>query len=179
MKQSTKIIVYEALAAALMLWAALRCAALGSADLLAAEGGLRAAEMTLLVLGCIVLGVSVYGGRSFARRQKDLRADVWFGVAAGAALMIGWFVLFWGYGGLTAVTDTAGVRARNTAIIAMTLLPLPFLIRGAVLAFFSKDERRARRVTLCVIAGVCLLVYAGLILSGVLLNTLPVPAKLP
>ncbi|MBR3289511.1 MAG: hypothetical protein IKI63_01895, partial [Clostridia bacterium] len=105
--------------------------------------------------------------------------DVWFGAGVGAALLVLWFVFFWVYGGLSAVTDVAGVRVRNTGIVAMSALPLPFALRGAVLAFFSQDENRARRVTLCVIAGVLILGYILLIVCGGLMNTLPVPIERP
>lgn len=179
MKAYRKTIVYECLTAALLLWAALRCAALASPDMPTAQGGLRAAEMTLLVLGCAGVGGAVYAGRAYARKQRELRADVWFGVGVGIGLLILWFVLFWGYGGLSAVTDAAGIRARNTGIVAMSLLPLPFAVRAAVLAFFSKDENRTRRAILCVIAGVLLAGYGTLIVCGGLMNTLPAPAGRP
>ena len=40
------------------------------------------------------------------------------------------------------VTAAAGVRARNFSIVCMSALPVAFLLRFAVLAFFSKDENR-------------------------------------
>ena len=179
MNRSIKVIVYEAITVLLTAWALLRCASLGSADQLVAQGGLRAAEMTLLVLFCALIGGAVYLKRAHARKHPELRADVWLGLGVGVALLILWFVSFWTYGGLSAVTDTAGVRARNFLIVCMSALPLPFVLRAAVLAFFSKDEHRARRVTLCIVAGVLLISYICLLVFGGLMNTLPVPAKQP
>jgi len=179
MKQSVKSIVYEIIAVVLTVWAALRCAALGGADALTAQGGLRAAEMTLLVLACVLIGGAVYLSRAHARKNADLRRDVWFGLGVGLVLLFLWFVSFWMYGGVSDVTAAAGVRARNFAIVCMSALPIPFLLRAAALAVFSKDEDRTRRLALCVIAGVCVLGFAALIVCGVLMNTLPVPATLP
>ena len=179
MNRSIKVIVFEAIAVLLTVWALVRCAALGSADALVAQGGLRAAEMTLLVLACVLIGGAVYLARAHKRRHPDLRADVWFGLGFGAVLLILWFVSFWTFGGLSGVTASAGVRARNFLIVCMSAVPLPFILRAAVLAFFSKDEHRTRRVILCAASGALLLGYACLLIFGGLMNTLPVPAQLP
>ena len=179
MNRSVKVIVYESITALLTAWALLRCAALASADQLAAQGGLRTAEMTLLILACALIGGAVYLKRAHARKTPDLRPDVWFGLGIGAVLLVLWFVSFWMFGGLSGVTEAAGIRARNFQIVCMSALPLPFAVRAAVLAFFSKDEHAARRVILCAVAGAVLLVYGCLLVFGGLMNTLPVPATRP
>ena len=178
MKLWVKTLIYEIVTALALAWAVWRCALIGSADMLVAQGGLRSGEMTLLVLGCILLGMALYGGRAYARRDKTLKADVWFGAGVGVLLLIGWFLFFWTYGGLTSVVTAAGVRARNGMIVAMSLLPLPFEARAGVLAFFGKEDDRAKRLIVRVIAAALLLVYVVLIVFGGLMNTLPVPAAL-
>ena len=176
MKQWAKTIVYESLAALLTVWAILRCTALCGADLLALQNSLHSAEWTLLILACVWIGTAIYIKRSHVRQHADLRADVWFGLAVGAVQMILWIVFFWTYGGLSSVIDVSGLRARNFLIVCMSGLPLPFAVRAAILAFFSQDEHRTRRLILSGIAAALLVAYVVLMLCGSLMSTLPVPS---
>ena len=114
----------------------------------------------VVAIGCIGTGVYSYIG--YVRRHREHALDSLFLLLVGLAVLIASILVFLNFGGLAGTFDKAGYTAVNINIVALTLLPIPFLIRGLVLAFSTREVSRARRLSVQLAA---LLVTAGFLLS--------------
>lgn len=140
------------------------------------EAALFRAFMLLFLLACVLLGVGVYLHRNFAKKQPLLRADSRFWLIFGGVVLAVAVVLIVRFGGIGA--DTAADTLRTAGSLTAVLIgavPLPGLVRGAVLAFGLPrgKARAAALVAVCVSA----IVFGVCVAAGPLLHTLPVSGE--
>ncbi len=114
----------------------------------------------VVAIGCIGTGVYSYIG--YVRRHREHALDSLFLLLVGLAVLIASILVFLNFGGLAGTFDKAGIRPSISTSSRLTLLPIPFLIRGLVLAFSTREDSRARRLSVQLAA---LLVTAGFLLS--------------
>lgn len=111
------------------------------------EEGYFAVHRVLLVLSFVLLGSAVYSFISCTRRSRKHRADSLTLFLTGLGLLVLTLVVWIGFGGVQAPFDAAGYTAVNLQIVTLTLLPLPFWVRGLVLACSQAvEDRRQRRL---------------------------------
>ncbi len=124
------------------------------------EMGHYALHRVMLVLSFVLFGVAVYAYISHPKRTPQYRWDRLFLLLVGLGLLIITLVIWIWYGGSPIPFDSIGYTAVNLQIVSMTLLPIPFLIRGGVLAFSYKieDPIKARSAKIALLLGVILFV---------------------
>lgn len=126
-------------------------------------------DVLLFLTACSVLGVGVYSFFGYTRRHKAHRADSWFFITVGAALLVFAVIVICRFGGITEENfDAAAAAALNLNIGAASVVPLPFLVRGWILACTARFSRRERTVS-CVAMAVATAVYAAVIIGGQLM----------
>ena len=80
------------------------------------------------------------------RKQKRHRIDSLILLMTGVLLMAATLALWIGFGGVQEPFDSAGYTAVNIQIACLTVLPLPFWVRGLVLACTTHEDSRAKRL---------------------------------
>lgn len=109
--------------------------------------GYFALHRVMLVLSFVLIGVAVYAYMAYARRSRRHGRDRLLLLLSGLGLLAMTLVIWIGFGGVQEPFDAAGYTAVNLQIVTMTLLPVPFWIRGLVLACsHGVEDRRQRRV---------------------------------
>lgn len=130
------------------------------------EGGMETSyfrsNLFLFIAAAGCLGTGVYSYIGYVRRHREHAFDSLFLVIVGAVVMAAFLFVFLNFGGLGDTFEKDGYTATNVNIVMLTLLPLPFLIRGIVLALSTRDDSKARRRGVQIAA---LLVTAGMIAS--------------
>lgn len=116
----------------------------------------------LFVVAIACIGTGVYSYIGYVRRHREHALDSLFLLLIGLVLLVSCILVFLNFGGLIGSFDQEGYTAVNINIIVLTVLPLPFLIRGLVLAFSTREDSRARRLGVQIAA---LLIIAGFVLS--------------
>jgi len=115
----------------------------------------------LFVSAVAFLGTGVYMWRDISRRRPAFRSDARFLLLtglAGALVAIGIIV---GYGGVETPFEEAGFTAASLSMLAMSVLPLPPLVRGAVLALGRPDDGDPHRPLRLASRVVCALTAAA------------------
>lgn len=118
------------------------------------------------VAAVALLGTGIYVWRDYARKDRDHLPDALLLVGMGVLLVIGWFVMFLLFGGLLEGRfNEAAYTAVNINTIVLWALPIPLLIRLAVLAFGTGIDETAKRRAMQIVAG--LLVVAVIVTTAV------------
>ena len=126
-------------------------------------------DILLFVTACSVLGIGVYSFVGYTRRHKAHRADSWFFMVVGALLLVFAVLVICRFGGITTENfNDAATAALNLNIGAASILPIPFLVRGWILAFTAGFSKRDRRIAV-VAAAVATAVYVTMMISGQLM----------
>ncbi len=116
----------------------------------------------LFVVAVACIGTGVYSYIGYVRRHREHALDSLFLLLVGLVFLIASILVFLNFGGLAGSFAEEGYTAVNINIVLLTVLPVPFLIRGMVLAFSTREDSRARRMGVQIAA---LLITAGLVLS--------------
>ena len=115
------------------------------------EGGLEPSyfqsNMVLFLVGIACTGTAVYSYRSYSRRYREHIWDSLFLLIVGLIYLMASIVMFFLFGGLGNEFTQGGYDAANINIVLLTLLPVPFLIRGILLALSTREARASRRLT--------------------------------
>jgi len=128
-------------------------------------GAYMKAVLFLFLCGCIFLTAALYSHSYLSKKNREHRRDTSFFLIFGLILLIGDIALILLYGGIAMEPD---YTSANIAIVLLALLPLPFWIRGIVLAFSNDHKNRAVvQIAACVLA----ILWVGLIAMGLLLKT--------
>lgn len=113
------------------------------------EGGLESSyfqsNMVLFLAGAACTGTAVYSYRAYSRRHREHVWDSLFLLIVGLIYLIASVVMFFLFGGLGNEFSEGGYTAANINIVLLTVLPLPFLLRGIVLAVSTREASAARR----------------------------------
>lgn len=99
----------------------------------------------LFFLAVVMMGVGLYSFLSYTRKQKHHRSDSWMLLFTGVGVMAVTLALWIGFGGVQEPFDANGYTAVNIQIVTLTLLPVPFWIRGLVLACTTHEESAGKR----------------------------------
>ncbi len=110
------------------------------------EEGYFAVHRVMFFVAVILMGVAVYSFMSYTRKQKRHRIDSLILLITGVLLMVATLALWIGFGGVQEPFDSAGYTAVNIQIACLTVLPLPFWVRGLVLACTTHEDSRAKRL---------------------------------
>lgn len=110
------------------------------------EEGYFAVHRVMFFVAVILMGVAVYSFMSYTRKQKRHRIDSLILLMTGVLLMAATLALWIGFGGVQEPFDSAGYTAVNIQIACLTVLPLPFWVRGLVLACTTHEDSRAKRL---------------------------------
>ncbi len=116
----------------------------------------------LFIVSIACVGTGIYSYIGYVRRHREHALDSLFLLLVGLVFLIARIVVFLLFGGLEGDFAEEGYTAVNINIVLLTALPVPFLIRGLVLAFSTREDSRTRRLGVQVAA---LLIAAGLVLS--------------
>lgn len=108
--------------------------------------GYFAIHRVLFFVAIALMGVAVYSFLSYTRKQKRHRVDSLMLLATGVLLMAVTIALWIGFGGVQEPFDATGYMAVNIQIATLTALPLPFWIRGLVLACTTHEENKGKRL---------------------------------
>lgn len=162
-----KAVAYAALAACMTLLAVWTVSPLhNAADSVTAYWR---SDILLFVTACSVLGIGVYSFVGYTRRHKSHRADSWFFMAVGAVLLVFAVTVICRFGGITAENfNDASIAALNLNIGTASVLPVPFLVRGWILACTAGFSKRERRVAVIAVA-VATAIYLTMTISGQLM----------
>jgi len=126
-------------------------------------------DILLFLTACSVLGVGVYSFWAYTRRRKTHRADSWFFILTGAALLAFSVAVILRFGGITEENfDMAAGAALNLNIGAVSAIPLPFLVRGWILACTARFSHKQRTVAV-IAAAIATAVYLAAVISGQLM----------
>ena len=126
-------------------------------------------DVLLFAMACTVLGVGVYSFFGYTRRHKAHRVDSWFFMAVGALLLILSVAVILRFGGITEENfDTTANAALNLNIGVASVVPLPFLVRGWVLACTTRFTRQQRLVSVGAMM-VATILYVAMVVGGRLL----------
>jgi len=129
------------------------------------ESAYYKAVLFLFVCGCVFLAAALYSRRYLSKKDREHRRDTLFFFVFGLILLVGDMVLFFIYGGIA--MDPNYISA-NIAILSLALLPMPFLLRGIILAFSNDHKRRTiTQIAACALA----VLWVALIAAGLLLKT--------
>ena len=109
------------------------------------ESGYFAVHRIMFLLSVVLMGVGVYSFLSYTRRKKHHRSDSLMLLVTGMGLMAVTLALWIGFGGVQEPFDTTGYTAVNIQIVALTVLPIPFWIRGLVLACTTHEDNAKKR----------------------------------
>ncbi len=107
--------------------------------------GYFAIHRVLFFVAVALMGVAVYSFLSYTRKQKRHRADSLMLLISGVLLMVVTIALWIGFGGVQEPFDATGYMAVNIQIAVLTVLPVPFWIRGMVLACTTHEESKGKR----------------------------------
>lgn len=110
------------------------------------EEGYFAVHRVMFFVAVILMGVAVYSFMSYTRKQKRHRVDSLILLLTGVLLMAATLALWIGFGGVQEPFDSVGYTAVNIQIACLTALPLPFWVRGLVLACTTHEDSRAKRL---------------------------------
>ncbi len=134
-------------------------------------------DILLFLTACSVLGIGVYSFVGYTRRHPIHRVDSWFFMTVGAILLVFTVVVICRFGGITEEYFNAAANAAlNLNVGAASVLPLPFLVRGWILACTARFTRRERTVS-CVAMAVATAVYAATVVGGQLMFTVAPPSE--
>lgn len=97
----------------------------------------------ITAIACI--GTAVYSYRSFTKRHREHAGDSLFLLIIGLALVAAAVFVIVNFGGLGDIFDASGYTAANLNIVLMTVMPVPFFIRGLCLALSKREENRGLR----------------------------------
>ena len=109
------------------------------------ESAYFAVHRLLFLLAVVMMGVGVYSFLSCTRKQRRHRIDSGMLLATGVGIMAVTLALWIGFGGVQEPFDATGYTAVNIQIVTLTLLPVPFWIRGLVLACTTHEDVPAKR----------------------------------
>lgn len=131
-------------------------------------------DLLLFMSACGVLGVGVYSHFAYTKQHREHRRDTWFFVIVGALLLVVTVIVVVRYGGISEQNfDEAANAAVNLNVMLAGALPLPFMIRTAVLAGGVPREKKISRVIGWSVVAVAAVFYIVLIATGRLWNTIP------
>lgn len=124
------------------------------------EDGYFVVHRVMFLLAVVLMGVGVYSFLSYTRKRKHHRGDSLMLLLTGMGLMAVTLALWIGFGGVQEPFDATGYLAVNIQITVLTALPVPFWIRGLVLACTTHEENGKKRL----VAKLCSLATAVLLL---------------
>lgn len=108
--------------------------------------GYFAIHRVLFFVSVVLMGIAVYSFLSYTRKQKRHRADSLMLLVTGVSLMAVTIALWIGFGGVQEPFDATGYMAVNIQITTLTVLPVPFWIRGLVLACTTHEDNKGKRL---------------------------------
>lgn len=133
-----KTVLYALLAVGFFLLAAFYNSGMHKTETIAAS--YFQVQRWILLIGAVLLGTGI----TF---RKAARADAWFIIAVGAALLVFFVVTFLQYGAMTTVFDEAGYTVANVQLLALHGVGVASLVRAVVLASGLRDAATAARRT--------------------------------
>lgn len=136
--------------------------------------GYLRSDLLLFMSACGVLGVGVYSHFAYTKRHPEHKWDTWFFLIVGALLMVVTVIVVVRYGGISEQNyDEAANAAVNLNVMLAGTMPLPFMIRTAVLAGGVPREKKVARVIGWSVVALAAVLYIVLIATGRLWNTIP------
>lgn len=138
------------------------------------EGGLENAYFRssayIFITAVACLGTAIYSYKAFTKRHSEHKADSLFFFLTGLLLTVSALGVLVFFGGLSSPFGQTGYTAANVNILLMTLIPLPFFIRGAVLAFSTHSESRAQRGGILLACGIVAAAYIAALAGGAMMR---------
>mgnify|MGYP000935704329 CR=1 FL=1 len=111
------------------------------------QGGLETAYFRsctyLYLVSFIIAGIGLYSYLSYSRKHREYAADSIFLLLFGLTLIFLSVLIIFKFGGLYSPFNNEGFIAANVNIVALSLMPLPFFIRGFTLAL-SKEQGKPK-----------------------------------
>ncbi|MDD2417830.1 MAG: hypothetical protein PHR24_02640 [Oscillospiraceae bacterium] len=108
----------------------------------------------MFVAASVLLGSGIYSYISYTRHNREHASDSLVLVLIGLALMITTVAAIIVFGGLETPFTQQGYNAVNINIISLSVLPIPFFIKGLVLSFGSGFEKNSTRKLAWISCGV-------------------------
>lgn len=126
----------------------------------------------LFVTACGVLGVGVYSFFAYTRRHREHRRDSWFLLAVGGVMLLAAVVVICRFGGMSEENFTTdSYAAINLNLMLIGALPLPFLVRAAIVACGVRG--RTQRIVVWALIAAAVVFFVSLAATGHLLHTIP------
>jgi len=110
------------------------------------EAGYFRSNTYLFITSIVLLGIGVYSTGAYYKTKQEHRADMIFFLLAGILLTVTSVVIFILYGGLEAPFDSSGFVAANVNITVVSILPVPFILRGLVLSLKRAEGKNWLKV---------------------------------
>ncbi|MDD3693619.1 MAG: hypothetical protein PHX02_06945 [Oscillospiraceae bacterium] len=135
------------------------------------QGGLEAAYFRsctyLYLVSFAIAGIGLYSYLSYSRKHREYAADSIFLLLLGLTLIFLSILNIIKFGGLYAPFGNEGFFAANVNIIVLSLMPLPFFVRGFILAISKEQGKpgRLKRAAL-IISALTAAVYIAAAVSG-------------
>ncbi len=105
----------------------------------------------LLISSTVFLGTGIYSYRSYSKNHREYASDSFLLLLTGLISMIASVTAFIQFGGLETPFSESGYTAANVNILIMSVLPLPFFVRGTILAFgHNEDKLLLKRISLAI-----------------------------
>lgn len=102
-------------------------------------------DFYIFITAIACIGTAVYSYRSFTKRHREHAGDSLFLFIVGLALVAAAVFDIVNFGGLGDTFDVSGYTAANLNIVLMTVMPVPFFIRGLCLALSKREDNRTLR----------------------------------
>ena len=160
-----KGILYASLTALLLAFSALLQNDLHAPDIARMGTAYTGSMAFLFILAAIMMGGGLFGLFRVRKTGRHL-SDCLFGMLIGTAAMILWLFLTMGYGGLEPPFEQADYMAANTIIVALSMIPLSFLIRSLYISFTLDEDKRSKTWLLYLLNGVLTVTFLLLTLTG-------------
>lgn len=103
-------------------------------------------NLAIFLVGIACTGTAVYSYRAYSRRHREHVWDSLFLLVVGLVYLLASVVMFFLFGGLENGFTEGVYNAANINIVLLTVLPLPFLVRGIILSLSTRETSRARRL---------------------------------
>lgn len=134
-------------------------------------------ELLLFLAGCGFLGMGAYSFFAYTKRHREHRADSWFLMICGLAILVLSIVTFCRFGGMTENNfNETSLAAVNLNVMLASALSLPFLVRAVIVAF-GVQAKQQRLIGWAAVA-VAVAVFVALAACGHLLHTVEFPENL-
>lgn len=105
------------------------------------EAGYFRSNTYLFITSIVLLGIGVYSTGAYYKTKQEHRFDMIFFLVAGLLLTVASVVVFILYGGLETPFDSSGFTAANVNITVVSILPIPFIIRGLALSLNREEGK--------------------------------------